>query len=221
MWAAASPTAMSVLELFAALWLGTSPGATPASYDTVRVASGAEPGIHVSPGGVRVGHLTARTPYGSSTRLWVRVRRDGWLKVSTTDAPGNAGWIQERDTRPAPALRRRIVIDRSARRLTVIGAGRTWSTRVVVGGPSSPTPTGTFQVTDRLHGTRFGGTYGDWVFPLSAYGTPARTSRLAVHGRPPAARSATESAGCIRVPAGALATLARQIPPGTPVRIRA
>jgi lipoprotein-anchoring transpeptidase ErfK/SrfK len=103
----------------------------------------------------------------------------------------------------------------------VLGGGRRWSTRVIVGGASSPTPPGTYQVTDSLPGTRFSGVYGARILALSAYGTPRRTSRLAIHGYPPAARSRTESAGCVRVPGGALQRLARQAPPGTPVLIRA
>ena len=176
--------------------------------------------VHAAPGGRRVTRLSARTPYGSRTRLWVRARRGQWVKVAALDAPGGVGWIDQRRTRPAPTLQRRVVIDRSEQRLTVYDAGRTWSTRVVVGAPTTPTPLGTYQVTDRLRGERFGGTYGAWILALSAYGTPARTSRLAVHGVPPAARSATGSAGCVRVPDAALRRLAREVVPGTPVRIR-
>jgi lipoprotein-anchoring transpeptidase ErfK/SrfK len=187
--------------------------------ETVRPAPGAA--VFARPGGRRVDRLTARTPYGTRTRLWVRARRDGWLKVAALNAPGGVGWIDQRRTRPAPRLTRRIEIDRSSRRLTVLGPGGRWSTRVVMGAPVSPTPLGSFQVTDRIRGARFHGVYGAWVLVLSAYGSPSRTSRLAVHGVPPAARSLTGSAGCVRVPARALQRLAREIPPGTPVRIRA
>ena len=83
----------------------------------------------------------------------------------------------------------RVRIDRSARRLTVIGAHSRWSTRVIIGGAATPTPLGTFQVTDRLKGSRFAGTYGAWILVLSTYGSPARVSRVAMHGMPPAARS--------------------------------
>ena len=92
---------------------------------------------------------------------------------------------------------------------------------MIVGGASSPTPPGTYQVTDRLDGKRFNGIYGARILALSAYGSPRRTSRLALHGYPPAARSTTESAGCVRVPPRAIERLARAAPPGTPVEIRA
>jgi lipoprotein-anchoring transpeptidase ErfK/SrfK len=194
--------------------------AVPGGMEIVRPA-GAKLAVHAEPGGERVTELRARTPYGSPTRLWVRDRRPGWELVSAADAPGGAGWVEDGDTRPARRLSRRITIDVSAKRLTVSGGGRRWSTRVIVGGAGSPTPPGTYQVTDRLPGARFNGVYGARIFALSAYGSPRRSSRLAIHGYPPRAVSATESAGCIRVPDAALARLTREAPPGTPVRIRA
>src|SRR3954447_12161707 len=181
------------------------PVALPAAAESVQVVRTAA----LRAGGRRVGTVRARTPYGSRTRLWVRARRGGRLKVSSMDAPGGAGWIAAAATRPAAPLRARIRIDRSAKRLTVIGRRARWSTRVILGGAGTPTPRGTFQVTDRLGGGRYGAEYGAWVFVLSAYGTPARVSRVAMHGMPPAARSRFYSAGCIRVPAHALGRLAR------------
>jgi hypothetical protein len=201
-----------ILALAVAL---AAPGA-----EVVRPAAGTLT-VRDAPGGAIVTHLRARTPYGSPTRLWVRARVLGWEKVSAADAPGGVGWVAGADTRHTRRLARRIVIDLSARRLTVRGSGRRWSTRVIVGGASSPTPPGTYQVTDSLPGKRFNGVYGARILALSAYGTPRRTSRLAIHGYPPAARSRTESAGCVRVPDGAIERLARAAPPGTPVLIRA
>jgi lipoprotein-anchoring transpeptidase ErfK/SrfK len=190
----------------------------PGGAEVVRLA-GPKAAVHATPGGEVVTELRARTPYRSPTRLWVRDRVPRWELVSTADAPGGAGWVVDGATRPARRLHRRIAIDVSAKRLTVLGGGRRWSTRVVVGGAGSPTPPGTYQVTDRLDGARFNGVYGARIFALSAYGSPRRTTRLAIHGYPPRAVSATESAGCVRVPDAALARLAREAPPGTPVRI--
>jgi hypothetical protein len=190
-------------------------------YETVRPARAAGVVVHSQPAGRALVRLPARTPYGSARRLWVRAARGGWLKIAAEDGPGGVGWVRRRETRSAVTLRRRIEIDRSAGTLAVIGAGRRWSTRVVVGGTATPTPAGTFQVTDRLDGARYGGAYGDRVLVISAYGDRARTSRVAIHGVPPGARSKRFSAGCIRVPKRALLRLAREAPPGTPVRIRA
>lgn len=193
---------------------------TAAGAETVQL-SRRTAAVRPSPDARPVTRLLARTPYGSRTRLWVRARRGPWLKVAALDAPGGVGWIHSRHTRPAPNAKRRVVIDRSEQRLIVRGGRSRWSARVVVGAPSTPTPLGTFQITDRLPGERFGGTYGAWVLALSAYGTPARTSRLAIHGVPPAARAGVGSAGCVRVPDAALRRLIGEVGPGTPVEIRA
>jgi lipoprotein-anchoring transpeptidase ErfK/SrfK len=195
--------------------------APPGAIETVGPAHASGVVVYAKVHGRAVVRLGARTPYGSRLRLWVRARRGNWLKVAVEDGAHGTGWVRARDTRPASNLRHRIEIDRSAKRLTVIGGGRRWSTRVVLGGAATPTPLGTFQVTDRLDGARYGGTYGARILVLSAFGDRTRTSRVAIHGRPPAARSKTFSAGCVRVPRRALLRLAADAPPGTPVRVRA
>jgi hypothetical protein len=190
---------------------------TPPGYPTVHLTTTAS--VYARPGGRALTTVRRRTAYGTRTRLWVRATRGNWFKVSDEDMPGGAGWIRAARTRPAPPLTSRVRIDRSAKRLTVIGPNRRWSTRVVIGGAATPTPLGTFQVTDRLRGSRYAGVYGAWILVLSAYGSPARDSRVAMHGMPLGARSRLYSAGCVRVPAAALRQLARQAPPGTPVTV--
>jgi hypothetical protein len=190
---------------------------TPSGYPTVHLAATAT--VYARPGGRRVTSVRRRTAYGTRTRLWVRATRGAWLKVSDEDAPGGAGWIRAARTTPAAPLAHRVRIDRSAKRLTVLGPDRRWSTRVILGGAGTPTPLGTFQVTDRLRGSRYAGVYGAWILVLSSYGSPAHDSRVAMHGMPLGARSRYYSAGCVRVPAAALRQLARQAPPGTPVRV--
>jgi lipoprotein-anchoring transpeptidase ErfK/SrfK len=190
---------------------------TPPGYSTVHVTATAT--VYARPNGRRVTTVRRRTAYGTRTRLWVRAVRGGWLKVSDEDAPRGAGWIRAARTRPAAPLRDRVRIDRSAKRLTLIAPDGQWSTPVILGGAATPTPLGTFQVTDRLRGSRFAGVYGAWILVLSAYGSPAHDSRVAMHGMPLGARSRLYSAGCVRIPAAALRQLARQAPPGTPVRV--
>jgi lipoprotein-anchoring transpeptidase ErfK/SrfK len=195
--------------------------APPGAVETVGPAHASGVTVHGAPGGRVSVRLAARTPYGGRLRLWVRGRRDGWLKVAAEDAPGGAGWVRGRDVRPSAYRRFRIEIDRSARRLSVVGGGSRWSTSVVLGADATPTPLGTFQVTDRIDGTRYGGVYGARILVLSAYGDRTRTSRVAIHGVPPAAKSRSFSAGCVRVPQAALLRLFAQAPPGTPVHVRA
>ena len=193
--------------------------APPGAVETVGPAHASGVIVHSAPGGRALVRLRARTPYGGRLRLWVRERRDGWIKVPAEDGPRGVGWVSEREVRPTGYRRFRIEIDRSAKRLSVVGAGSRWSTKVVIGGEATPTPLGTFQVTDRIDGARFSGVYGARVLVLSAYGDDTRTSRVAIHGVPPAAKSKAFSAGCVRVPRAALLRLFRAAPPGTPVHV--
>jgi lipoprotein-anchoring transpeptidase ErfK/SrfK len=194
--------------------------ATPAgTIETVGPARAAGVVVYAEPDGHAIVRLRAKTPYGGRLRLWVRERRGEWIKVAVEDGPGGTGWVRGRDTRPASTLKYRIRLDRSAKRLTVIGRRARWSTTVVIGGAASPTPVGTFQITDRLDGARYRGVYGARILVLSAYGDPKRATRVAIHGVPPAAKSKAFSAGCVRVPRAALLRLYREAPPGTPVRV--
>ena len=193
--------------------------APPGAVETVGPAHASGVVVHREPGGRAIVRLGARTPYGSRLRLWVRARRGDWIKVAVEDGPAGVGWVRARDTRPASYRRFRIELDRSERRLSVVGHGSRWSTKVVIGGDATPTPLGTFQVTDRIAGARYGGVYGARILVLSVYGDRTRTSRVAIHGIPPAAKSKTFSAGCVRVPRTGLLRLFEQAPPGTPVQV--
>jgi lipoprotein-anchoring transpeptidase ErfK/SrfK len=194
--------------------------ATPSGViETVAPARASGIVVYAKPGGRAIVRLRNRTAYGSLRRLWVRQRRGEWIKVAVEDGPNGAGWVRGRDTRPTSNLGYRIEIDRSQKRLSVIGGGSRWSTKVVIGGDASPTPDGTFQITDRIDGARYRGVYGARILVVSAYGDRTHTSRVAIHGVPPAARSKAFSAGCVRVPGRALERLYREARPGTPVRV--
>jgi lipoprotein-anchoring transpeptidase ErfK/SrfK len=205
---------------FAVALLAASLAPPSDAIETVAPARASGVVVYAKPDGRAVVRLRTRTPYGSPRRLWVRERRGDWLKVPAEDGPNGAGWVRSRDTRSTSTLRYRIEIDRSKQRLSVIGSGSRWSTKVVIGGDATPTPDGTFQITDRIDGARYDGVYGARILVLSAYGDRGHTSRVAIHGVPPAARSKTFSAGCIRVPRAALLRLYRQVRSGTPVRVR-
>jgi lipoprotein-anchoring transpeptidase ErfK/SrfK len=209
-------------SIFAAALLAASLASPSGAIETVAPARGSGIVVYAKPGGRALVRLRTRTPYGSLRRLWVRERRGHWLKVPAEDGPHGVGWVRSRDTRPASNLDYRIEIDRSAKRLSVIGSRSRWSTKVVIGGDATPTPDGTFQVTDRIDGARYQGVYGARILVVSAYGDRAHTSRVAIHGVPPAAKSKSFSAGCVRVVSRrALLRLYRQVRSGTPVRVHA
>jgi lipoprotein-anchoring transpeptidase ErfK/SrfK len=125
-------------------------------------------------------------------------------------------------------LKRRVEVDLSARRLTMYEHDRVvrrWP--VVVGRPATPTPTGQFYVTVKLKPPQISPIYGAWALGLSGFSDVldqfgTGDGQIALHGT---SRTATIghaiSHGCVRLDNGAISTLARLLPLGTPVTIRA
>ena len=97
---------------------------------------------------------------------------------------------------------------------------------IAAGGPSTPTPTGRFSVTDRVVFPQ-GSTYGTFALGLSAHQPnliPGWTGgdQIAIHGTShPQTIGTYASLGCIRVSETALRVLRRTVPLGAPVTIRA
>src|SRR3954451_11233195 len=75
--------------------------------------------LRARPGGRALARLGVRTEFGSRRVLSVTARRAGWLAVVTPERPnGRVGWIPERRARLA-RTHWSIVVERSARRLTL------------------------------------------------------------------------------------------------------
>jgi lipoprotein-anchoring transpeptidase ErfK/SrfK len=159
--------------------------------------------LRVRPNGPAVARIGRRTEFGSPRILPVVKQRGGWVGVIASQQPnGQLGWI------PATKVRLvrepvRLRIDLSARRLTVVRNDHVlWSMRIGVGSPGTPTPTGTYAVTDGLlwRGSRV---YGCCVLALSAHQPHLAQGwtggdRIAVHGtNAPGTIGAAESLGCL------------------------
>ncbi len=98
---------------------------------------------------------------------------------------------------------------------------------IAVGRAVSPTPTGSYFVTDLLRPPDPRGFYGPYAFGLSAY-SPVYTSfaggdgQVGIHGtNTPSVLGNDVSHGCVRVANATIARLARTVPLGTPVAITA
>jgi len=180
-----------------------------------------------APGGPVVARIGTRTEFGSPRVLAVMQRRGGWLGVLASELPnGRLGWI------PATRARLvrepvRVVIDLAARRLSIVRAARVvWSMRVGIGAPSTPTPTGTFAVTDGLHWPA-GGSYGCCALALSGHQPHLAQGwsggdRLAVHGTDaPGTIGAAASLGCLHASDADMRRLMRTATLGARVIIRA
>ena len=149
--------------------------------------------LRSSPGGRVVATITTKTEFKSPRILAVAGRRPGWVLVRTSVRKHHVGWLPLKSghlfSQP-----RTLVIDLSARTLTVFHRGRrTDRYRVAIGTDATPTPRGRFAVTDRL-----------------TTGTP----NVSAIGK-------KVSHGCIRATNAALHRLMRQMRLGAPVTIHA
>jgi lipoprotein-anchoring transpeptidase ErfK/SrfK len=152
----------------------------------------------------------------------------GWLHVRLPGRPtGHTGWIAASGTR-RQSTSWAIVVDLSARRVSVFEAGRVVRRfAAVVGKRSTPTPRGSFFVEEGLALAR--GAAGS-PFALA---TSARSGvlqefdggpgQIALHGTGnlAGALGSAASHGCIRLSPAAITWLARRIGAGTPLTIKA
>ena len=124
----------------------------------------------------------------------------------------------------------RVEIDLSARRVTVLRAGRVVRRfRAVVGAPGTPTPRGRFAIYERARQPDPRGFLGPYALHLTAHsdvlddygGGPGR---VAIHGRGGSSLrdplGSAASHGCVRVDNAAVRYLARMLAPGVPVASR-
>ena len=183
-------------------------------------------------GGQVVARLGAQAPlYGGSNVLLVLDAKtvDGvqYLQVRLPKRPNSSsGWVSA-DSMYVSATPYRVVVDLSARKVTIFKAGRKLtSTRAVVGAGRTPTPTGLFAVTEKVPQPR-GSELGRHVVALAAHSDVHKTfaggdGTIGMHGyeRLGDRLGSAASNGCIRVPARFLSRLVRLVPPGAPVLVQ-
>jgi len=148
-----------------------------------------------------------------------------WFRVQLPQRPnGVSGWVRARDVEVA-RVRTRIVVDVSARRLTLFRDGkRELTTTVAVGSPATPTPAGRYYVDQRLVPTDTAGPFGPGAVGISAFSNVltgwTQGGPIAIHGtNAPWSIGHAVSNGCIRVRNDVLRRLFRETLAGTPVII--
>jgi hypothetical protein len=198
-------------------------------FRVVRVRKGRSILIHNSADGHAIGRLAASTEFGSPEVLSVAKRRGRWLGVTTPAiANGKLAWIRgDSKSLQQDTTRWSLRADLSRHRLELRNGGKlVRAITVAIGRPGSTTPTGRFQVTDKLSGSSYGAYYGCCILALSGHQphTPPGWqggNRLAIHGTNVAATiGKAASAGCLRAADRDLRVLMRRVPLGTPVFIR-
>jgi lipoprotein-anchoring transpeptidase ErfK/SrfK len=170
-----------------------------------------------------------RTPEGVTRVFLVRQRvvsascGAAWYRVDLPIRPnGVRGWVPAAGLRPY-VVRWRIRVDLSQRRLIAYEGGRErLRLTVAVGSASTPTPTGSYYVFERLHLRNGNGPYGPGALGLSSFSPVltgwTRGGPVAIHGTN-SARTVGEavSNGCVRVRNEQMRKLLRLVPAGTPV----
>lgn len=154
----------------------------------------------------------------------VRERRGDWAKVKIPLRPNSTvGYVRVADV-TLSTVDDRIEIRLGERMLRAYsGTELIAETQVVVGSPFTPTPTGSFYVTDIVPQTS--PTFGPVALPTDAYsevmdefdtGVPV----VAMHGtNRPELIGQARSNGCIRIPNEVIVRMAELLPRGTPVYI--
>jgi hypothetical protein len=161
-------------------------------------------------------YLVLRSKLGPNDKPWFNIR-------IPRRPNGSKGWV------PAAALRLRTVttmfeIDKSAIKGRLFKDGREiWTSRIGIGAPGTPTPSGRYWVRERLSNLGGNPAYGPFAFGTAAY------SRLSdwpgggvvgIHGtNAPGLLPGRVSHGCVRVPNSKILKLKKLMPVGTPIWI--
>jgi lipoprotein-anchoring transpeptidase ErfK/SrfK len=150
--------------------------------------------------------------YGRVTLPYSGSRRTGWIPLKGLERSRTSVMVR---------------VDVSRHRLTLVKGGKViMRTPAAMGAPWSPTPTGTFFVTDRVDPGSPYGYLGAFAFGISGIQTRlppgwSGGNQLAIHGtNNPSSIGKSASAGCVRVSARALMRLKPLLRLGTPVIIR-
>jgi lipoprotein-anchoring transpeptidase ErfK/SrfK len=168
--------------------------------------------------------LVLARPHDSDNRCWLRVRLP-WR-------PNNAaGWVNA-NLVTVEATPWRVEVSTASRTLTLVRAGRSVRTvSVVVGKPSTPTPTGLFAISWAIP-WRPSDFLGSWVLELTAHSNVLQQfdggdGTVGIHGR--GGRSLLDplgsaaSHGCIRLDNDSIDWLVHTVGedqlPGTPVEV--
>ena len=150
----------------------------------------------------------------------------GWYRVQLPIKPNGATGYVRASAVDTGRVRFRVLVDLSAKRLTLFRSGSAMlRTTVAVGSSATPTPTGHYYVNQRLIPSDASGPFGPGAIGISAHSTVltgwAQGGPIAIHGtNEPWSIGHAVSNGCIRVRNSVLRRLFAATPAGTPVLIR-
>jgi len=185
--------------------------------------------VYDEPGGTRPSRVLPNPQAdGSALVVLVEEQRPAWFKVLLPVRPnGTTGWIRESDVNVA-THDFRIDVQVGARRLTVWkGSDVFLQDSVGVGAPATPTTLGRFYTTALFDTSRTQPDFGPYAYPLSGYSEVlydylGGEGQMGIHGTDdPSSLGRNVSHGCVRMSNEAITRLAKALPVGVPVDIRA
>ena len=196
----------------------------------VAEATGAALDVYASPTATEPErHLANPIATGGPLVLLVEADEGGSrLQVQLPIRPnGSKGWVDRDDVR----LRTnpyRIEVRVGDRTLRVLERGNEIaSTPVAVGAPDTPTPLGTFFLTELLIQPNPGGAYGPFAYGLSSHSNVLTdfnggSGQVGMHGtNDPSSIGRAVSHGCIRLPNDVIRKVRAYLPLGTPIDVLA
>ena len=167
------------------------------------------------------------TVFGVLAAVQDRACRPTWYRVQLPIRPnGSVGYVRA-GTIELVAVRSRVVVDLSERRLDYYSGGKlVHRLTTAVGSKSTPTPTGRYYVNQRLLPTDPTGPYGPAAIGISAFSPVLvywpQGGPIAIHGtNKPSSIGKPTSNGCLRLANDDLMLIWNKTPAGTPVVIRA
>ncbi|MDX6386985.1 MAG: hypothetical protein QOD85_787 [Gaiellaceae bacterium] len=172
--------------------------------------------------------LRKRDENGTQRAFLVRETKGDWVRVFLPTRPnGSQGWVKRRAVRMYTNGYRLVVRLRSHQLRLWRGDRLLARYPVAVGTRSTPTPRGLYYIVELLQPSDPNGSYGPYSFGLSAHSNVLKRfaggdGRVGLHGtNQPDLVGSNVSHGCIRLRNAAVRRLAKILPLGTPVYIRA
>jgi lipoprotein-anchoring transpeptidase ErfK/SrfK len=217
--------------------VAASPTATTApNISTVAEAVVPSVGIYYSPGAAQPARALANPDGWGGPLVFLLKQKAGldWFEVYVPVRPnGSTGWIRSSDVR-LTTHDYRIVVDLAARRLTAWdGSEVLLQEPVAVGRGATPTPTGIYYTRQLIQPVDEGGRlerdgpFGPYALAMSAYSEVlldflGGEGEVGIHGtNRPGDIGKDMSDGCIRMSNEGITKLARTLPLGVPVEVRA
>lgn len=220
----AAPASPSATPSAAASTPAPAPSVVASTSRSVAEASVGSVAALDAPDGAVVSEFANPLPSGAPLTFLIEEIQGEWLRVQLPMRPnGSTGWIRASDA-SVKALRYSLHVSTAGHTVTLLKDDVIVQTfPAAVGTGDTPTPLGSFYLTELLAPTNDG--YGPFAYGISAFSEVLNEfgggpGQIGLHGTDDAASiGQSASHGCIRLSNEDITTLAGLLPLGTPITI--